>query len=427
MARVRQGDERAFELLYERHVPGILSFSRHMLGDSGEAEDTVQHVFTAAHAELVSGTRQLALKAWLYTVARNRCLSVLRGRRERPSERLELSTDGLQDEVQRRADVRELLADLQDLPEHQRAALVLSELDDLSHAQIAEVLDCPAGNVKGLVFRARAGLMERHEAREAPCEEIRTELAAARRGGLRRGRLRHHVSACPDCSAFLEDLRRQRRLLAVALPVLPSAGLKQGVLASIGLGGGAAAGGIAALGTAGTAATVAAAAVIAGGAGLIVEAGSDPDAGRGGEGRPAQKAAPPQRPGRSGLRPAVGGVVPLTSRRERKQVRGPHRSAKNRAAERAERRESSAPGQSKTAKTPNSKKGSSVARDKRVKREKPARFEDTTRTPNGKRATGRRRSNSADTPAAEVQATRPPKRKLQLTTEPVAPGRSRHE
>lgn len=269
VARARQGDERAFELLYERHLAGVLAFCRHMLGDPEEAEDAVQQVFVAAHAELVDSERPLHLRAWLYTVARNRCLSVLRARRERPAEDLELSTAGLQEEVQQRADLRELLGDLYDLPDDQRAALVLSELEDLSHQEIADVLDCEVRNVKGLVFRARAGLTERHEAREAPCSDIRTELAAARRGGLRRGRLRYHLKACSGCAAYLTDLRRQRSLLALALPVAPSVGLKPAVLGSIGLGGGAAAaGGLVALGTAGTAATVAVTAVIAGAAGL---------------------------------------------------------------------------------------------------------------------------------------------------------------
>ena len=252
-----------------------------MLGDPAEAEDAVQHAFAAAHRELVNHDRPLRLKAWLYTVARNRCLSMLRDRHEYPDEALEPSTAGLHEEVQQRADLREVLTDLHDLPHDQRAALVLSELEDLSHAEIAGVLGCRVESVKGLVFRARAGLMERHEARDASCSDIRAELAVARRGGLRRGRLKHHLKACPSCAAYLEDLRRQRRMLALVLPVAPTAALKPGLLASLGLGGGAAAGGLAAAGTAGTAATIAVAAVM-GGAGLAGQGplASDPPPGK---------------------------------------------------------------------------------------------------------------------------------------------------
>jgi len=309
--RARRGDERAFELLYERHVPGVLSFCRHMLADAAEAEDAVQHTFAAAHRELVESDRPLHVKAWLYTVARNRCLSLLRDRHEHPTEQVEPSTAGLQDVVEQRADLREVLNDLRDLPPDQRAALVLAEMEDLSHAEIAGVIGCPDASVKGLVFRARAGLMERQEAREAPCTDIRAELAVARRGGLRRGRLKHHLKECSSCTAYLHGLKRQRKLLALVLPVAPTAGLKPGLLASLGLGGGAAAGGLAA-GTAGTAATVAVAAVI-GGAGLAGHGplATDPPGGDSAS-PPASQQAPQPAADRAtpGQRPSVAGALP---------------------------------------------------------------------------------------------------------------------
>jgi len=310
VVRARRGDERAFELLYERHVPGVLSFCRHMLADAAEAEDAVQHTFAAAHRELVESDRPLHVKAWLYTVARNRCLSLLRDRHEHPTEQVEPSTAGLQDVVQQRADLREVLNDLRDLPPDQRAALVLAEMEDLSHAEIAVVIGCPDTSVKGLVFRARAGLMERQEARDAPCSDIRAELAVARRGGLRRGRLKHHLKECPSCTSYLHSLKRQRQLLALVLPVAPTAGLKSGLLASLGLGGGAAAGGLAAVGTAGTAATVVVAAVI-GGAGLTGHGPlgtGPPDDGR--SSSPAgSQTSPPER-AKPGLRPGVAATLP---------------------------------------------------------------------------------------------------------------------
>ena len=236
VARVRDGDEGAFEVLYERYVPGVLSFCRHMLGSIEEAEDAVQHTFAAAHGGLLRDEREIDFKPWLYAIARNRSLSVLRARRESGDGEVEVSTAGLDDDVGRRADLRALVADVQDLPPAQREALVLIELEDLSHAEVAVVLGCPVAGVKGLVFRARSGLMERRDARAAPCEEIRAELATARKGSLRKGRLRHHLKECVGCSAYLEDVRRQRRMLALLLPVVPSFGLKRSVLAACGLG-----------------------------------------------------------------------------------------------------------------------------------------------------------------------------------------------
>src|ERR671916_620315 len=72
--QVRRGNEAAFEVVFERHAPAILGFCRHMLGTREEAEDAVQHTFAAAYRDLQRDEREIALKAWLYAIARNRCL-----------------------------------------------------------------------------------------------------------------------------------------------------------------------------------------------------------------------------------------------------------------------------------------------------------------------------------------------------------------
>ena len=303
----------AFEVLYERHLPPILSFCRHMLGSSDEAEDAVQNVFVSAHRHILANEREITFKPWLYAIARNRCLSMLRARRENATEEIEVSTRGLDEVVQERADLRSLLADLGDLPDDQRAALVLMELGDLSHVEVADVLGREARQVKGLVYRARSGLAERREAREASCGDIRVELANARGGGLRRGRLSHHLKACPSCAAFMEDLRRQRRMMGLILPVAPTVGLKDSVLGALAAGGGgvaAATGGITSAGgvaslVAASAAKIAAVGVIAGGAGVAIVAGKvdrdpSPPAQRGEPASPGTS-APPASAGSRGL------------------------------------------------------------------------------------------------------------------------------
>src|SRR6266511_765486 len=264
--QLRRGNEVAFEVIYDRHHRRILSFCRHMLGSREEAEDAVQQTFISAYDDLSSGERELNVKPWLFTIARNRCLSMLRARRERADAALEPSTAGLAEEAQHRADVRELLGDLAELPEDQRAALVLSALGDLSHAEVAQIVGCQVSKVKSLVYQARSGLHERREARDSSCREIQEQLATLRGGSLRRGVIRRHVQACPACAEFRAEVRRQRKAMAIALPVIPSLGLKDSALAAVGLGGGAAggvaAGGGAVLGGAGIAKVVVAAAVI---------------------------------------------------------------------------------------------------------------------------------------------------------------------
>jgi RNA polymerase sigma factor (sigma-70 family) len=273
VAQIRRGNEAAFEVVFERHGPGILAFCRHMLGSLEEAEDAVQHTFAAAYRDLQRDEREIALKPWLFTIARNRCLSILRARREVPGEQLEVATAGLAEQVERRAELRELLADMRELPDEQRAALLLAEVGDLPHSEIASVLGCEVARVKALVFRARSGLIARREARDMPCEQVREQLAELRGGSLRRTELRLHLRECPGCREFREQVKRQRQLMAVALPVAPTLGLKSSVFAAVGIGGGAAAGGGAVVGgasLAGAAKIAAVALVAASGTAVVV-------------------------------------------------------------------------------------------------------------------------------------------------------------
>src|SRR5215217_9139413 len=115
---VRGGSDAAFEALFDRHHRGVLGFCRHMLGSVEEAEDAVQHTFLAAYNELVGSTKHVQLRPWLYTIARNRCLTMLRGRRRLAGgEVQDPPTEHLAAEVERRVELRSLLRDVAALPE----------------------------------------------------------------------------------------------------------------------------------------------------------------------------------------------------------------------------------------------------------------------------------------------------------------------
>lgn len=240
VAQIRGGDgpaaRTAFEVLYDRHHRGVLAFCRHMLGSLEEAEDAVQHTFSSAYRALLADDRAIALRAWLYAIARNRCLSMLAARREQVAlddvEAVLPSTAGLAQEVEQRDDLRALLADMQRLPVDQRAALVLAELEAHSHKEIADILGVPASKVKALVFQAREALMIRRQARDSDCTEIREQLSVLRGGALRRRELRRHVEGCEGCRMFEAEVRRQRAGMAVLLPVAPTIALKHGTMAS---------------------------------------------------------------------------------------------------------------------------------------------------------------------------------------------------
>lgn len=91
--QMRRGNEAAFTVAFQRHVAGLLGFCRHMVGSPQEAEDAVQHTFVSAFRHLQRrGERELALKPWLYAIARNRCLSTLRSRREQTAFDFDLPT-----------------------------------------------------------------------------------------------------------------------------------------------------------------------------------------------------------------------------------------------------------------------------------------------------------------------------------------------
>jgi RNA polymerase sigma factor (sigma-70 family) len=295
--QMRRGNEAAFEVAFDRYAAQILGFCRHMLGSTEEAEDAVQHTFAAAFRDLgLNHERAVVLKPWLYTIARNRCVSVLRARREQPAVPHEPSTIALADEVERRAEVQELLEDMLDLPDDQRAALLLSQGGVLSHAEVAEVLGCETAKVKGLVFRARTTLIQRREARETPCAAIREQLASLRGGALRRAELRNHLRGCPGCRAFREQVRQQRRLLGAALPAVPSLALKSGVL------GGSAGGGLATAFGGGTLAKVAVTGMLAcGSAAVVVDAQRPPPP----EGEAAPMTAPSRQAATAPANPAA--------------------------------------------------------------------------------------------------------------------------
>ena len=162
--------------------------------------------------------------------------------------------------VHRREEFRHIVADVQDLPETQRTALLLREIDALSYDQIAEAMDTTVPSVKSLLVRARVGLAEASEARLLTCEEVRLELGQVAEGLTKSSApVRRHLKTCERCRNFRAQLRHTSKALAAVFPVGAFVFLKKLGLAKLTFGGGAAAGSAAAAGGGG---------VAAGGAGL---------------------------------------------------------------------------------------------------------------------------------------------------------------
>jgi hypothetical protein len=142
--------------------------------------------------------------------------------------------------VQMRDDLRQLMTDVETLPETQRTALLLREIDQLSYEEIAQAMQTTVPSVKSLLVRARIGLAESGQARLLTCEEVQLDLAEAAEGiGKVSGPARKHVRGCDGCRAFRDQLRSDRKAMAALFPVGLLAVFKHGILAKL-FGGGSA-------------------------------------------------------------------------------------------------------------------------------------------------------------------------------------------
>ncbi|MEO8687029.1 MAG: RNA polymerase sigma factor [Solirubrobacteraceae bacterium] len=242
LALFRSGREDAFRAIHDRYHDRLLAYVRHMLRGSSEAEDVVQDVFLRAYGALRAGEREIAMRPWLYRVAHNRCIDYVRRPPASPLQPDELLPGGIDPvaAAEQREDLRRLVADLHALPDAQRSALIIRELEGLSYDDLAATLDVTVPAVKSLLVRARTGLAEAAEARDTDCAEIRVELAlAVDRPGRPRRLLRDHLRECPGCRAHRQALRHGHAQLASLLPG-PSSLLLGGWLATLlGSGGGA--------------------------------------------------------------------------------------------------------------------------------------------------------------------------------------------
>ena len=290
VALFRAGSDEAFGVLHDRYRQRLFAYVRQMLSAHSrqDAEDVLQDVFVRAFGALRDDHRAINVRAWLYRVAHNRCIDHLRRPHPPAAEIFEMSRKPLLDpvdEAQRRDDLRRLVADVGRLPEQQRSALLMREIDGLSYADLAGALDVTVPAVKSLLVRARVGLVEAQESRDADCADIQRDLLASYDRGVKAsGRARRHMRECGACRDYKRDLRGVRRSFAALAPV--GAGPVALVAKLLGGGGAAAAGGgggAALVGGAGAAtackvaaAVVCATAITAGGAVEVKKLTHDP-------------------------------------------------------------------------------------------------------------------------------------------------------
>lgn len=169
VARVQQGDKRAFEVLVLKYRHRIFSLVSRFVRDPDEVQDVVQEAFIKAYRAIAGFRGESAFYTWLYRIAANTAKNHLVSRARRPpgadldvedAENLDtawalrdvedpeslLMTEQLREAVE---------SAIRRLPEDLRTALMLREFEGLSYEEIAEVMGCPVGTVRSRIFRAR--------------------------------------------------------------------------------------------------------------------------------------------------------------------------------------------------------------------------------------------------------------------------------
>jgi RNA polymerase sigma-70 factor (ECF subfamily) len=157
---VLAGRTDAFRALVDHHQQSVFRFASKLLGNWEAAEDVTQEVFLAAFANLSSyDPSRAAFSTWLFTIARNRCINLLKRRQPIPLNQLDAirdvaSTDPMAyQELSQQLD-RALAA----LPVEQRSAFVLAEIEELPYAEIARIEQTSLGTVKSRIHRAKQRL-----------------------------------------------------------------------------------------------------------------------------------------------------------------------------------------------------------------------------------------------------------------------------
>ena len=169
--RVRQGDDRAFELLVFAYQERIFRLIRRLLGNRDGAEDLAQEGFRRAYRSLGGFRGQSSFYTWLYKIALNACRNYYRTMGRRP-EGSAVDSEGLLDSLEssnpdpESADFRSetleaVKGSLESLPPEQREAVVLCDLEGLSYEEMAAVIGIPVGTVRSRVFRGRRALQRR--------------------------------------------------------------------------------------------------------------------------------------------------------------------------------------------------------------------------------------------------------------------------
>jgi RNA polymerase sigma-70 factor (ECF subfamily) len=175
MLRVREDDAQAFAELVELYHHRLVTVMHHLVGNAEEAEDLAQEVFLRVYRGRKKYHPKAKFSTWLFTIANNLALNILRTRQRkptnphnvrdsgplgpRPAEQLVLDRDAPpEDRLQKRELADVVKQAIETLNERQRIAVVLNKFEDMNYAEIAEIMGLTTKGVKSLLSRARDNL-----------------------------------------------------------------------------------------------------------------------------------------------------------------------------------------------------------------------------------------------------------------------------
>jgi RNA polymerase sigma-70 factor (ECF subfamily) len=183
VARALSGQEVAFELLVVKYQRRVAATIRRFVRDDRITEELTQDTFLRAYRALADFMPDGNFQAWLFTIARNTASSYLRSAQNRQDDRpqaaeaSEINQPGAAPSPEEELMARQLFdlidAEIAALPQAQRSALLLREIDDLDYASIAAALGQPVNTVKSHIFRAREAIARRIRPLLAPTRSRR--------------------------------------------------------------------------------------------------------------------------------------------------------------------------------------------------------------------------------------------------------------
>jgi RNA polymerase sigma factor (sigma-70 family) len=228
------GDERAFAAIFRRYHQSLYRFCLAIVGNPEDAQDALQNTMIKVLRALPGEERKIDLKPWLYRIAHNESIDLLRRRRETRELDAEQAAPGygLAEDAATRERLRGLLVDLRELPDRQRDVLVMREMAGLDFQEIATALATSSAVARQTLYEARQSLRQMEEGREMSCDVVTRALSDGDGRVTRRRDVRAHLRTCAGCRSFRDDIENRERSFAALspLPAVAAAGMLQGLL-----------------------------------------------------------------------------------------------------------------------------------------------------------------------------------------------------